>query len=137
MPRSGPGSEINLPRTRAVPDVAVSKPAMMRSRVDLPQPDAPIRQMNSPWLIDRFTSRSAWMRAPLSSNSFDRCSISSRRNVARSPVMRIASSVLRAPAQEAAVEPGDRLVGQEAGDADDDHAPNAKAGPPQGTPPHP
>jgi len=71
MPRSGPGPVIGVPYMVAVPLLAVSKPAMMRSSVDLPQPEAPIRQMNSPLSIDRLASRSAstvllptWKRLP-------------------------------------------------------------------------
>ena len=50
MPRSGAGPSIGLPHIRRLPRVAFSKPATMRSSVDLPQPDAPIRQTNSPLL---------------------------------------------------------------------------------------
>ncbi len=55
MPRSGPGPVTGLPDTLTRPVVAGSNPATTRSRVDLPQPDAPSRQMNSP----RATTRSA------------------------------------------------------------------------------
>src|ERR1041384_4631716 len=47
MPRSGAGPAIGRSHIKALPRVAVSKPATMRSKVDLPQPEAPIRQTNS------------------------------------------------------------------------------------------
>ena len=43
----------------ASPLLGGSKPAMIRSRVDLPQPEAPIRQMNSPLAIVRLAPDSA------------------------------------------------------------------------------
>ena len=48
MPRSGPGPAIGLSHIKACPRVGVSKPATMRNSVDFPQPEAPIRQTNSP-----------------------------------------------------------------------------------------
>src|SRR5580765_2373700 len=42
------------------PAVCVSRPAMMRSKVVLPQPDGPRKQTNSPRSIARWMSRSAW-----------------------------------------------------------------------------
>ena len=36
------------PSTSTVPDVGLSSPASRFSRVDLPHPEAPIRQTNSP-----------------------------------------------------------------------------------------
>src|SRR6185295_18502100 len=41
------------------PALCISRPAMMRSRVVLPQPDGPSKQTNSPWATDRLTSRRA------------------------------------------------------------------------------
>ena len=43
-----PGPVIGLPSTKTSPVVGSSKPATMRNSVDLPQPEAPIRQTNSP-----------------------------------------------------------------------------------------
>ncbi len=62
MPRSGAGPGIGLPHISASPAVGCSKPATMRSSVDLPQPEAPIRQTNSPLRTERLASRSASMR---------------------------------------------------------------------------
>src|SRR6266481_4494291 len=59
MPRLGSGPSIGLPHINASPEVGCSKPAMMRSNVDLPQPEAPIRQMNSPLAIARLAPASA------------------------------------------------------------------------------
>src|ERR1041384_4631717 len=67
MPRSGAGPSIGRSHIKALPRVAGSKPATMRSKVDLPQPEAPIRQTNSPLLTRRLASRSASMRWPLNS----------------------------------------------------------------------
>jgi hypothetical protein len=64
MPRSGPGSVISLPPARIWPDVGCEKPAMALSRVDLPQPDGPSRQMNSPLAISRLMSFRAMTSAP-------------------------------------------------------------------------
>ena len=61
MPRLGSGPEIGLPHISASPLLGGSKPAMIRSRVDLPQPEAPIRQTNSPLRIDRLAPDSAWI----------------------------------------------------------------------------
>ena len=59
MPRLGSGPVIGLPHISASPDVGCSKPAMMRSKVDFPQPEAPIRQMNSPLEMVRLAPESA------------------------------------------------------------------------------
>src|SRR6478735_3818922 len=59
MPRLGSGPSIGLPHISASPRDGCSKPAMIRSRVDLPQPEAPIRQTNSPLRILRLASLSA------------------------------------------------------------------------------
>src|SRR5258708_6346682 len=47
------------PPTPIVPPVGRSRPATRLSRVDLPQPDAPIRQVNSPLATVRETSSRA------------------------------------------------------------------------------
>ena len=51
--RSGPGAFTSRPSTSTPPDVARSRPATMLSTVDLPQPEWPMSEMNSP----RFTAR--------------------------------------------------------------------------------
>src|SRR5882762_195087 len=103
MPRSGAGPAIGLPHIRALPRVALSKPATIRNNVDLPQPDAPIRQTNSPLLTLRFASRSASMRSPLNSNCLVK-PLSSR-------IGTVASDIVRAPAQQATAEPHHQPVG--------------------------
>src|SRR4029450_3322417 len=114
MPRSGAGPSIGLPHIKALPRVAVSKPATMRSSVDLPQPEAPIRQTNSPLLTRRFASRSASMRSPLNSNCL-LSPLSSRIGI-------VASDMVRAPAQQPAAKSHHQAGGDEAGDADHDHS---------------
>src|SRR6267154_2716506 len=53
-PRSpGAASVISLPSIEMVPEVVSSKPAIRRSRVDLPQPEGPTKTMNSPSLISK------------------------------------------------------------------------------------
>src|SRR6516164_805301 len=49
------------PRTRTVPWSEVSSPAIMRSSVDLPQPEGPITATNAPRAIFNVTGASAWM----------------------------------------------------------------------------
>src|SRR5215510_3716018 len=122
MPRSLPGPVTGLPCTVTSPLVGSSKPATMRSKVDLPQPDAPIRQTNSPRAMVRSTRASA--------------SISPSPTAKRLVTPRIASSgwrtasgmVLRAPAQQAVRDHHDDAVGDEAAHADDDHAGHHQVG---------
>src|SRR5882724_11816464 len=114
MPRSGAGPRIGLSHISALPRVAVSNPATMRSNVDLPQPEAPIRQTNSPLLTRRFASRSASMRSPLNSNCLVK-PLSSR-------IGTVASDIVRAPAQQPAAEPHHDAIGDETRNADHDHA---------------
>src|SRR3954452_197683 len=45
---------------RSSPDVMSSRPTIMRSSVDFPQPDGPTRIMNSPSAMSRLTSFTAW-----------------------------------------------------------------------------
>src|SRR6478735_7284581 len=113
MPRSGPGPATSVSHMRTRPSVGISKPPIRRSRVDLPQPDAPIRQMNWPLAMLSEVSLSAWMRPVLV------------RNVLLTPstaMMGSPSRMLGTPAQEAPAEPLHQLVRQETGDADHDHA---------------
>ncbi|MDP9629471.1 UNVERIFIED_ORG: hypothetical protein J2W85_001532 [Ensifer adhaerens] len=44
-------SVTSSPSSRTTPDVGVSKPAIMRSKVDLPHPDGPRSEKNSPFPI--------------------------------------------------------------------------------------
>src|SRR5258706_3689801 len=124
MPRSLPGPVIGASKTRTSPDVGCSKPATMRSSVDLPQPEAPIRQTNSPLPTISSTLCSASMRSLSMTNVL----LTSRtwRNGRRSAM------VLRAPAQDVIVQRHDQPVAQEPGDADDDHAGDHEVGARQG-----
>jgi hypothetical protein len=60
--RFGGTVEMSCPSIRMRPSVGVSKPASMRSRVVLPQPDGPSRQKNSPSSMVRETLSTATMR---------------------------------------------------------------------------
>ena len=50
---------IGWPSMKMLPDVGLSKPAIMRSSVVLPQPDGPSSEKNSPSRMLRFASSSA------------------------------------------------------------------------------
>src|ERR1039458_1859067 len=74
MPRSRPGPPTGLPSTRISPVSGWSRPAIMRSSVDFPQPDGPSRTLNSPRFrpsgekassTSKLTLCSASMRLPL------------------------------------------------------------------------
>src|SRR5579864_9186614 len=74
MPRSLPGWVTISPLTNTWPLVGLSRPAIMRSSVDLPQPEGPSSTRNSPISrpaaenassTSRLTSFSASMRSPL------------------------------------------------------------------------
>ena len=112
MPRSGPGPATGLPPTDHATSLGVSKPAMIRSSVDLPQPDAPIRQTKLPASITEIRAAQGVDHARRANEA-----------LGRSPRdLRIISAMLRAPAQQPAAEQHDRLIGEEARDADGDHA---------------
>src|SRR5580765_176631 len=51
---------MSRPAWKMLPAVCVSRPATMRSKVVLPQPDGPRKQTNSPCSIVRSMSESAW-----------------------------------------------------------------------------
>src|SRR6202046_3288772 len=51
------------PDTAMLPVVGLSRPATSDSIVDLPHPDAPIRQVNSPGATERDTWSRAWTAA--------------------------------------------------------------------------
>src|SRR3954451_11232704 len=58
-PRSEAGRPVtSCPSMAMLPPLTVSRPAMMRSRVDLPQPDGPTKTTNSPSATLRST---AWI----------------------------------------------------------------------------
>src|SRR6202171_3684757 len=116
MPRSLPGPVMALPWTRASPVVGCSKPAIMRSNVDFPQPEAPIRQTNSPCGIVRSTDASA-----------STSSASAAKRLVTPRMVRMMGDgsslkVLRTPAQEAIADRDDDPVGDKSACADHDHA---------------
>src|ERR1700722_2412487 len=115
MPRSLPGPVMALPSIDTSPVVGSSNPAMMRSKVDFPQPDAPIMQTNSLLGMARSTGASA-STSP---------SPTAKRLVTPWTVRMSACALLtmlRAPAQEAVADRHDDAVGNEAAGADHDHA---------------
>src|SRR3954471_20755876 len=119
MPRSGPGPVIGEPYISTAPAVAVSKPAMIRSSVDFPQPEAPIKQTNSPFDIVRLTSRNA---STVCSPMLKRLLKPLMASVGRALRCSAASGMmLRAPCEQPVVERNDRAVGQKPGQPDDDH----------------
>src|SRR5450432_3165820 len=62
--RRGSGSRTAWPSTSASPRVWWRKPPMMLSRVDLPQPDGPTMQTNSPSRTSRSMRSSTWICSP-------------------------------------------------------------------------
>src|SRR5580693_5665811 len=121
MPREGSGSAIGLPHIRASPDESCSKPAMMRKRVDLPQPDAPIRQTNSPLRIERLASDKAWIVWSCSWKTFETRLISTMGRAG-------SAMMVGAPAQQPVADQHDDPVGEIARDADHDHAADHQLG---------
>src|SRR5471030_2268606 len=119
MPRLGSGPSIGLPHISAWPDEGWSKPAMMRSRVDLPQPDAPIRQMNSPLAMVRLASESAWIVCCCRRNSLETWLIS---------IMGDSAMMVGTPAQQAVADRHDDAVGDIARHADHDHTADHQLG---------
>src|ERR1700722_6965511 len=59
MARSRPGAVMGVPSISNPPEERVSSPPMMRSSVDLPQPEAPTSATNSPVCSVRLMSRRA------------------------------------------------------------------------------
>src|SRR5882724_10965797 len=110
MPRSLPGPVIGLPATKTSPDVGSSKPATMRSNVDLPQPDAPIRQTNCPWSIVRSIRPSA----STSPSPTAKRLVTPRIATCGTGDRRTSAMVLRAPLQQAVADHDDDAVGDEA-----------------------
>src|SRR5262245_50626665 len=116
MPRSRPGPAILSPRTSTWPVVGSSNPATMRSRVDFPHPEAPIRQTNCPFSIVRSILESA----RISSSPTEKLLVTPR--IASCGPAGASFMVLRAPAQDPVADHHDDAVGDEAGDPDHDHA---------------
>src|SRR5205814_9590777 len=92
MPRSWPGPVTGAPSSSTCPELAFSRPARMRIRVDLPQPEGPITHTNSrrctmksmprkasvsplavlkvlPSCLSSSTTSRAWMRAKRSATA--------------------------------------------------------------------
>ena len=71
-PRSAPGAVTALPSASIDPDVGVSSPATRFITVDLPHPEGPTMQTNSPVSISRLTPVTAVVSWPVrgATNSF-------------------------------------------------------------------
>src|SRR5262245_15090277 len=122
MPRDGSGPSIGLPHISAWPDEGCSKPAMMRSRVDLPQPEAPIKQTNSPLAMVSEASDSAWIVCSCSWNCLN------TRSIRMIGIDASAIAVARAPAQQAIADADDDAVRNVARQPDHDHAADHEIG---------
>src|SRR5579864_856731 len=129
MPRSLPGLAMALQSIETSPVVGSSNPAMMRSRVDLPQPEAPIRQTNSPLGMARSIGASASTSPSPTAKRF----VTPR--TVRMPACPLLT-VLRAPAQDTVAGEDDDAVGNESAGADDDHAGDHEVGARQGAAVH-
>src|SRR4051794_32811519 len=119
MPRLGSGSSIGLPHISASPDDGRSKPAMMRSKVDLPQPEAPIRQTNSPLAMVMLASLSAWIVWSWSLKNFETPLMS---------MIGISAMISRTPAQQPVADRDHAPVGEIPRHADHDHAADHQLG---------
>src|SRR5262245_57235520 len=102
-----------LPWTVTSPVVGSSKPATMRSSVDFPQPEAPIRQTNCFCTI---------LRSMRASASISPWPTGNRLVTPRSPTsVCVSRMVLRAPAEDAIADHDNNAVGDEPACANDDH----------------
>src|SRR6476646_5957396 len=116
MALSGPGPSICSPAIAAMPAVGWSKPALMLSSVDFPQPDGPLATTNSPLRICRLMSCST-LFSPASFVTKVRSSPSQETITsgfcmdARFPV----------PAKHNGLDRQNDAVGQEAHEAERDH----------------
>lgn len=64
MPRSGPGPAISLPAMMIPPSVMSDSPASIINCVDLPQPEWPMTQTNSPLAMSKLKSLTITARPP-------------------------------------------------------------------------
>eukprot|EP01022_Parablepharisma_sp_SALTPOND_P005414 TRINITY_DN1223_c0_g3_i1.p1 TRINITY_DN1223_c0_g3~~TRINITY_DN1223_c0_g3_i1.p1 ORF type:complete len:1108 (+),score=353.08 TRINITY_DN1223_c0_g3_i1:2794-6117(+) len=133
MPRSAPGPVMVRPATLTSPLVGNSKPAIMFSSVDLPQPEGPSRQRNSFFSSFRLTWSMASMSVPrlrslktltMSFNSMNAMmcfpwSVRAARTGAGSALALHGGDML--PAQHGVHDLLQDPVGQEAQQADADH----------------
>src|SRR5690349_5653284 len=113
MPRLGFGPVTGLPHMSTSPLVGASKPATMRSNVDLPQPEAPMRQMNSPLRTVRLAFRNASIDWPFTANVLLTFLISR--------IGRALRDMGRIPRKKTSADQHDDLIRQETEDADHEH----------------
>src|SRR6185295_14310292 len=125
MPRSGPGPRTGAPLTRTRPVVGWSRPATMRSSVDLPEPEGPSR------------TRKSWSSTVSDVGSSARVAGRPRRpaNVRLTPSIRRPATEpgsAETPGEQPAVQLLEGVVGEEADEADDHDAEDDLAGVEQG-----
>src|ERR1700759_70675 len=99
-----------------VPLLGVSSPAIMFMTVDLPQPDGPTTQMNSPVSMARVTPVTASVRLPVrgATNSL---ATSCNRSFGGEPVL-----MSGPPGNELALDDAEQAINQQRDQADHDHA---------------
>src|SRR5690606_11925597 len=108
--RSGPGPSISRPLHTRPPALASSRPAIRLRTVDLPQPEWPISETNSPRAMLRLMSLRAWKRPFLVS----KCLLTPVSSTNLSMAVSLAR-IVEAPGQ-----PQQALFQRQADQADDD-----------------
>src|SRR6185369_12290812 len=101
MPRSRPGPVTLLPCANTSPAVGSSSPAMIRSRVDLPQPEGPRMTRNSPtsWPLSTRSSISKLMF--LNASTASPCAFTNWRETLRTLILLGRSAMSGCPAARA------------------------------------
>src|SRR5690349_11614738 len=115
MPRSAPGPLTGAPSNSTRPAVGESRPATIRSSVDLPQPDGPRIVMKSLSPTARVVGCNASVGGPPRTPG----------NVRATPSI---DSLLIGPGEERAIGPFEKKIGDQADDADQDDAEDDLAG---------
>src|SRR5438270_2138267 len=121
MPRSAPGAVTGAPSSGTRPVVGRSRPATMRSSVDLPQPEGPSRQMKSLSATASDVGSSARVGGPPRTPGNVR--LTSSRTSRDTP-----DGSGETPGEQPLVQRLEEIVGHEADDADDHDAEDDLAG---------
>ena len=127
MPRSAPGPTTRSPSMRTSPAVGLSRPPMIDSSVDLPQPDAPSRQTSSP----SSTCRSTWSSAATDALAGRRTTLDTpstdelrrrrgRRGAGGERSCGHRTALMAGPGSDAAAHPAEEQVADQADHAEDD-----------------
>src|SRR5207249_3726902 len=114
MPRSAPGPPTGIPSSSTRPAVGVSRPATIRSSVDLPQPDGPRRVMKSLSATASVVGCSASVGGPPRTPG----------NVRETPSMRSLLTSSNGPRKQSLIRKLEQEVRDQADDADHDDAEN-------------